>query len=199
MQAVGVESGLWTVVKSHQVWLCRQHWARLYCREGTRACWKSWLAELLACTRFSSSIAFCLFPGSYLSLPTQPSKYLSFNPSNKGVWDRARVRPEFSSSQLPSFSLFSTDSPQHSQPEPLLKPKGSRNQKSQAWAVCLRCCWWERELLAHALFSPAPVHNLPWIIIVYQCWKKWLQLHCTHQHKGKEKLQWNVWVTLWSL
>lgn len=130
-----------TVVKSHQVRLCRQHWALLYCcREGNRARWKCWLAELLACTRFSPSIAFCLFPDSYLSLPTQPSLYLSFNPDNKGVWDRARVRPEFSSSQLPSFPLFSTDPSQHPQPEPLLKPPKIKKPEIPGLGSCLRCC-----------------------------------------------------------
>lgn len=42
-------------------------------------------------------------------------------------------------------------------------------------------------MLALKLFWPAPAHNLPWIIIVYQCWKKWLQSHFTHQHKGESK------------
>ena len=50
---------------------------------GNRACWKNWLAELLACTRYSPSIAFCLFPDSCLSLPTPPSLSVSFNSGTK--------------------------------------------------------------------------------------------------------------------
>lgn len=103
------------------------------------------------------------------------------------AWGRVKVRSELSSAQPPIFPFFSTGPSQYLQPGTLAKTSSIKKQAIPGLGSCLRCWGWEREMLAHGLFLPAPVHNLPWIIIVYQCWKKWLQLHFTHQHKGKRK------------